>query len=117
MKKKVRSRTKKLKAYNLSSLSDFLPNLKAPRQTTPPEFKLDKKSRQNLVLMKEANQLWTVLNHPAFQSDPLASIHQHLRSTQPVTYEKPETKNMKRGKKAAKRKKPKTSSGSQSMEI
>ncbi|KAH7834010.1 hypothetical protein Vadar_011891 [Vaccinium darrowii] len=93
-KKKVRSRKKKLKAYDLSSLSEFLPDLKAPRQPLPTEFKLTSKSRQNLVL-KETNQLKTVLDHPAFQADPLAAIHQHLQSTQPVTVEKPVKKKSK----------------------
>ncbi|XP_058191403.1 uncharacterized protein LOC131308478 [Rhododendron vialii] len=111
--KKVRSRKKKLKAYDLSTLSEFLPDLKAPRQ--PPEFKLNSKSRQNLVL-KEGNQLKTVLNHPDFQSDPLAAIHQHLQSTQPVTDEKPARKKTKGGKTKSKKKKPRTSSGLKSME-
>ncbi|KAE9447146.1 hypothetical protein C3L33_20943, partial [Rhododendron williamsianum] len=111
--KKVRSRKKKLKAYDLSTLSEFLPDLKAPRQ--PPEFKLNSKSRQNLVL-KEGNQLKTVLNHPDFQSDPFAAIHQHLQSTQPVTDEKPARKKTKGGKTKSKKKKPRTSSGPQSME-
>uniref|UniRef100_A0A5B7CAX4 Ribosome biogenesis protein slx9-like n=1 Tax=Davidia involucrata TaxID=16924 RepID=A0A5B7CAX4_DAVIN len=114
-KKKHKSRQKKLKAYDLSSLTEFLPELKAPQQPTAAEFKLNSKSRQNLVL-KEGNQLRTVLNHPAFQSDPLVSIHQHLQSTQPIMNEKPERKKSKSGKKA-KRKKPKASPGPQSMEI
>ncbi|XAR59422.1 hypothetical protein NMG60_11015257 [Bertholletia excelsa] len=112
--KKVRTRYKKLKAYDLSTLSEFLPDLKASKQPTP-DFKLNSKSRKNLVL-KETNQLKTVLSHPAFQSDPLAAIHQHLQSTQPVRDEKPQRKN-KNGKKKAKKKKPKASSGPQSMEI
>ncbi|KAL7002848.1 hypothetical protein U1Q18_004006, partial [Sarracenia purpurea var. burkii] len=114
-KKKVRSRRRKLKAYDLSSLSEFLPELKTPRQPTPTEFKLNRKSRQNLVL-KESSQLRTVLNHPTFQSDPLAAIHQHLQSTQPVTDEKPARKNAKGGKKA-KKKKYKASPRLHSMEI
>lgn len=114
-KAKFRSRKKKLKAYDLSSLSEFLPDLKAPRQRPPTEFKLNSKSRQNLVL-KEANQLKIVLNHPAFQSDPLAVIHQHLQSTQLVTDDKPERKKIKGGKKKSKKKKSRTSSGPQSME-
>ncbi|CAL5329315.1 unnamed protein product [Camellia sinensis] len=116
-KKKVRSRKKKLKAYDLTTLSEFLPDLKAPMQPAPTEFKLNSKSRQNLVL-KEANQLKTVLDHPAFQSDPLAAIHQHLQSTQPVTDVTPGRKNVKsERKKKAKKKKPKISAGPQSMEI
>ncbi|PSS29311.1 Ribosome biogenesis protein slx9-like [Actinidia chinensis var. chinensis] len=115
-KTKVRSRKKKLKAYDLSTLSEFLPDLKAPRQQTPTEFKLNSKSRQNLVL-KEANQLKTVLSHPAFQLDPLAAIHQHLQSTQPVEDEKPERKNIKRGKNKAKKKKPRTLSVPRAMDL
>ncbi|KAF2318664.1 hypothetical protein GH714_009699 [Hevea brasiliensis] len=90
-KKKLRSRQKKLKAYDLSALTEFLPELTASQkqQSTPAaEFKLNCKSRQKLIL-KEGKQLGTVLNHPAFQSDPLGAIHQHLQSTQPVMDEKP----------------------------
>ncbi|XP_057466188.1 uncharacterized protein LOC130755719 [Actinidia eriantha] len=115
-KTKVRSRKKKLKAYDLSTLSEFLPALRAPRQQTPTEFKLNSKSRQNLML-KEANQLKRVLSHPVFQLNPLAAIHQHFQSTQPVEDEKSEKKNVKRGKNKAKEKKPKTSSLPQSMDI
>ncbi|CAK9143647.1 unnamed protein product [Ilex paraguariensis] len=99
-KKKLRSRRKKLKAYDLSSLSEFLPELKAPRRPTPAEFKLNSKSRQTLVL-KEGNQLRTVLNHPAFRANPLAAIHQHLQSTQPDSNEKTKRKDSKNGKKKA----------------
>ncbi|EXC17278.1 hypothetical protein L484_027465 [Morus notabilis] len=105
-KKNLRSRQKKLKAYNLSSLSEFLPDVKAPRQPTPKKLKLDCKSRQKLIL-KETNQLKAVLNHPAFQSDPLAAIHQHLLNTQPVIDEKPKKKN----------KKSKASAGPESMDM
>ncbi|KAL5790569.1 hypothetical protein ACOSQ2_005457 [Xanthoceras sorbifolium] len=88
-KKKVRSRHKKLKAYDLSSLTEFLPQLKGSRQPAPaPEFKLNCKSRQKLIL-KEGKQLSAVLNHPTFQEDPLAAIHQHLESTQPMSNDKP----------------------------
>ncbi|XP_075653242.1 uncharacterized protein LOC142623682 isoform X2 [Castanea sativa] len=49
-KKKLRSRQKKLKAYDLSSLSEFLPELKIPRQPSPAaEFKLNCKSKQKLM--------------------------------------------------------------------
>ncbi|XP_059652937.1 uncharacterized protein LOC132300029 [Cornus florida] len=115
-KKKLRSRQKKLKAYDLSTLAEFLPELKAQHQpTTAAEFKLNCKSRQNLVV-KEGNQLRTVLNHHEFQLDPLAALHRHLQSTQPVTDEKPERRKNKNGKKT-KRKKNKAQPGPQSMEI
>ncbi|KAL3538846.1 hypothetical protein ACH5RR_002212 [Cinchona calisaya] len=115
-KKKKRSRQKKLKAYNLSSFSEFLPELKAPQEKAPTTLKLNSKTRQNLVLM-EGNQLKAVLNHPAFQSDPLGSIYQHLQNTQPVADKKPKPKDKKTGKKKAKRKKSKASGGRQSMEL
>uniref|UniRef100_A0A6N2KF30 Uncharacterized protein n=1 Tax=Salix viminalis TaxID=40686 RepID=A0A6N2KF30_SALVM len=70
---KLRSRQKKLKAHELSSLTEFLPELKPPRQSKPAsEFKLNSKSRQKLM-----------------RADPLGSIHQHSQSTQPVAEEKP----------------------------
>lgn len=114
-KKKNRSRRKKLKAYDLSSLSEVLPELKSSQQKAPVEVKLNSKTRHNLVL-KESNQLKAVINHPAFQSDPLGAIYQHLQSTQPVADEKPSSKDSKTGKKKMKRKKSKSSGGQQSME-
>ena len=49
-KKKLRSRQKKLKAYDLSAMSEFLPELKAPKQPIPAaKFKLNCKSRQQLM--------------------------------------------------------------------
>ena len=48
-KKKLRSRQKKLKVYNLSSLSEFLPEMKVRQQLTTAEFKLNCKSRQKLM--------------------------------------------------------------------
>ncbi|XP_055835786.1 uncharacterized protein LOC129904271 [Solanum dulcamara] len=114
-KKKVRSRTKKLKAYDLSTLTEFLPELKASQQPKPVEFKLKSKTRKNLVL-KEGNQLQAVINHPAFQSDPLGAIHQHLQSTQPTVDEKPKIRENKNGNRKGK-KKSKASAGLQSMEI
>ncbi|KAJ4716249.1 Ribosome biogenesis protein [Melia azedarach] len=113
-KKKLRSRQKKLKAYDLSSLSEFLPELKAPRQPNPTaEFKVNCKSRKKLIL-KEWKQLSTVLNHPAFQAEPLAAIRQHIESTQPVSDEKQKKKINKNG---SKKKKGKTSTGHQSLDI
>lgn len=115
-KQRKRSRQKKLKAYDLSSLSDFLPELKAPKEPRPAEFKLNSKTRNNLVL-KESNQLKIVINHPTFQSDPLGAIYQHLQNTQPPMDEKPKRKDRKTVKKKAKGKKSKALSGTQSMDI
>ncbi|XP_061956685.1 uncharacterized protein LOC133678405 [Populus nigra] len=76
-KNKLLSRQKKLKACDLSSLTEFLPALKPPRQSKPvAEFKLNSKTRQKLIL-KEGKRLSMVLNHQAFQADALGSIHQH----------------------------------------
>ncbi|KAM3237904.1 putative ribosome biogeneis protein slx9-like [Capsicum chacoense] len=110
-KKKVRSRQKKLKAYDLSTLTEFLPELKTSQQPKPANFKLKSKNRKNLVL-KEGNQLQAVINHPAFQSDPLGAIHQHLQSTQPTVDEKPKRRENRKGKK-----KSKAIAGLQSMEM
>ncbi|KAL2477292.1 hypothetical protein Fot_46306 [Forsythia ovata] len=115
-KQRKRSRQKKLKAYDLSSLSDFLPELKASQESRPAEFKLNSKTRNNLVL-RESNQLKTVINHPTFQSDPLGAIYQHLQNTQPARDEKPKRKDRKAGSKKAKGKKSKALPGTQSMEI
>ncbi|MBA0682964.1 hypothetical protein Goari_024648, partial [Gossypium aridum] len=112
-KKKLRSRQKKLKAYDLSALSEFLPELKAPRAN---DFKLNCKSRQQLIL-KEGKQLSAVLEHPAFQADPLAAIHQHLQNTQPVLDEKPKKKKNQNGGRKKKSKKSKALSRQQSMDI
>lgn len=106
-----RRRQKKLKAYDLSSLSEYLPEVKAPQKSGDAEFKLNCKSRKNLVL-KETNQFKTVVNHPVFQSDPLAAIYQHLQNTQPAV-EKPKRKNSKTRKKAKKN----NLKDSQSMEM
>ena len=67
------------------------------------------------ISLKEGKQLSTVLNHPAFQLDPLAAIHQHLQSTQPVIDEKPKKKKNKNGGRKKKAKKSKASDGPQSM--
>lgn len=115
-KKKLRGRQKKLKVYNLSTLSESLPELKAPRQPIPAaDLKLNCKARQKLIL-KEGKQLSTVLNHPAFQVDPLAAINQHLESTQRVSDEKPKKKMNKNGSKKRKGKS-KTSDRAQSMDV
>ncbi|EYU42692.1 hypothetical protein MIMGU_mgv1a015540mg [Erythranthe guttata] len=111
---KKRRRQKRLKAYDLSSLAEYLPELKSPTETGPVEFKLNSKSRNKLV-MKESNQLKTVMNHPVFQSDPLAAIYQHLQNTQPPVEEKPKKRDNKTKKRKTKKKKSKD--GVQSMEI
>ncbi|KAF8410122.1 hypothetical protein HHK36_002644 [Tetracentron sinense] len=115
-KKKLRSRHKKLKAYDLSSLSEFLPEFRAaPRQPlSATNSKLNAKSRQKLI-EKEGKQLRMVLNHPAYQLDPLSAIHQHLENTKPIPIKKPGQRSCKSGKKA-KGKKSKASSGVQSMD-
>ncbi|CAK7329961.1 unnamed protein product [Dovyalis caffra] len=116
-KNKLRSRQKKLKAYDLSTLTEFLPELKSPQLSKPAAvFKLNSKSRQKLIL-KEGKQLNMVLNHPAFQADPLGSIHQHLLSTQPAAEEKPKKKVNKNGGKKVKGKKSKASTEPQSMDF
>lgn len=53
-KKKLWSRQKKLKAYDLSSLSEFLPELKTLWQPSPAaQFKLNCKSMQKLMWVLE----------------------------------------------------------------
>ncbi|KAK6946069.1 hypothetical protein RJ641_013613 [Dillenia turbinata] len=82
------------------AINKFLPELKAPPQPTTEEanLKLNPKSRGKLI-EKESRRLKIVLNHAAFQSDPLATIHRHLQSTQPVVEEKPKNKSSKNAKK------------------
>ncbi|GAB2291704.1 hypothetical protein Dimus_025955 [Dionaea muscipula] len=116
--KSARRREKKVKAYDLSTLAEFLPAVTEPRET-PAKFHLKKsKSRQKLVL-KESKQLMTVLNHPAFQSDPLAAIHQHLQQTQPIEDKKPVKRKGDGVKKKKKKKKmkSKSSSGPRAMDM
>ncbi|KAF6162680.1 hypothetical protein GIB67_006205 [Kingdonia uniflora] len=45
-------------------------------------------------------QLLAVINHPNYQSNPLAAIQRHLESTQPVIVEEPKKKTKKTGKKS-----------------
>lgn len=66
--------------------------------------------------LKEGNQFQAVINHPAFQADPLGAIHQHLQSTQPTLDEKPKRRENKNGNRKGK-KKSKASAAPQSMEI
>ncbi|TVU51790.1 hypothetical protein EJB05_03238, partial [Eragrostis curvula] len=116
-KQRSRSRQKKLKAYDLSALGEFLPETAAPEQK--PKAKLNCKSRQTLV-QREAAQLKAVLNNPQFQLDPFAAIHQHLLATQPPDAVKKDDA-VKHGKdskdKKRRRRKKNASAGSQSMEI
>ncbi|PWA93947.1 hypothetical protein CTI12_AA065990 [Artemisia annua] len=114
-KTKLRSRQKKLKAYNLSSLAEFLPDVESSKKPTPADFKVTSKSRQKLV-MKESSQMKTVLNDPVFKADPLAALHQHLQSTQPVLEKPPRKKETGKKGQKKKKKKSKASTGSQTME-
>ncbi|XP_020593909.1 putative ribosome biogenesis protein slx9-like [Phalaenopsis equestris] len=81
-KKRLRSRQKKLRAYDLSALSDFLPDEALQKSSKSPVFKLNCKNRQKLVEI-ESELLRSVHRHPAFQADPIAAIQQHLEQTQP----------------------------------
>ncbi|KAL6531783.1 hypothetical protein OROMI_028146 [Orobanche minor] len=110
---KKRSRQKRLKAYDLSSISEYLPELKSSSESKPADFKINSKTR-NKLLLKEGNQLKTVINHPVFQSDPLGAIYQHLQNTQPPADEKPKIKDNKTRKNKTRKKK---SKGMQSMEM
>ncbi|KAG6487237.1 uncharacterized protein LOC122009582 [Zingiber officinale] len=113
-KKKRERRQRKLKAYDLSALSEFLPDLNTiQRPISSKNSKPNSKDRQKLVQIEGAH-LKRVLDDPVFQMDPLAAIHEHLRRTQPP----PETvKERISGKKQSKKKKKKPSSGSQLMDI
>eukprot|EP00262_Sarcandra_glabra_P010473 TRINITY_DN25759_c0_g1_i1.p1 TRINITY_DN25759_c0_g1~~TRINITY_DN25759_c0_g1_i1.p1 ORF type:complete len:166 (+),score=31.48 TRINITY_DN25759_c0_g1_i1:53-550(+) len=117
-KKRLRSRQKKLKAYDLSSLSELLPDLDASPK--PPTYvaklKLNGRSRQKLV-EKESKQLQAVFNHPAFRADPLSAIHQHLQSTQPLPASSQEKRSGKTHKTAKRKNQSKVLSGSQSMDM
>ncbi|XP_066355873.1 uncharacterized protein [Miscanthus floridulus] len=117
-KSKQSRRQKKLKAYDLSALSEFLPEPAAPEQKT--EAKLNCKSRQTLVV-RESARLKAVLDNPQFQLDPFAVIHQHLLATQPPAAAK-DSDAGKQGKEDSKdkkrrRKKKGASSSSQAMDI
>ncbi|CAN1192462.1 hypothetical protein LINPERHAP2_LOCUS41568 [Linum perenne] len=109
-KKKLRSRQRKLKAYDFTALSEFLPDVNAPKPkpVAVKEVKLNSKSRKK-ILQTEKKQMNTILNHPAFLADPLGSIHQHLQSTQPPVEEKPRKKQNKNGNNKSKSKKSKAS--------
>lgn len=122
-KAKLRTRQKKLKAYDLSSLSEFLPELDDLELYTTKQLaadtKLNSKYRQKLIL-KEAEHLNAVLSNPAFRADPLAAIHQHLERTQPASESEVKEKKKTRKNGSTKRKgrnMSNASSGSQEMEI
>lgn len=115
-KKRLQRRQKKLKAYDLSSLSEFLPDVHASAQVTDTsESKLTSKKLQKLV-EKESKQFKAVITHPAFQADPLSAIHLHLLKTQPL---EPVANNQegKTGKKGKRKGKKGTSHRSQLMEL
>ncbi|KAH0448455.1 hypothetical protein IEQ34_022255 [Dendrobium chrysotoxum] len=112
-KKRLRSRQKKLKAYDLSVLSDFLPNESLQKPSRSTDFKVNCKNRQKLV-QKESELLRFVHSHPAFQADPISAIQQHLEQTQPQP--PVETRGSNKSKKE-KRKRSKKSASVQNMEM
>lgn len=117
--RKHQRRQKKLKAYNLSSLLDTLPELNAPQKPCNEDhFKVNCKTRQKLVL-KEGQRLCELFKNDSFQVNPLAAIHQHLRSTQPepvAEKQQPKKKANVNGSKKRK-KKSKAGAGLKSMDI
>ncbi|OAY66349.1 hypothetical protein ACMD2_13215 [Ananas comosus] len=117
-KRRLRSRQRKLKSYDLSALKELLPDLDAPSQcSTAANLKLNCKSRQKIV-QREGAQLRAVLKDPTFAIDPFSAIHQHLVRTQPPPppgdREKPSAKSKNKRKK---NKGKKTSSSTQSMDL
>lgn len=60
--------------------------------------------------LTEGERLNKVLDHPAFQADPIGSIFQHLQSQQPPVEEKPKKKTNTNGSKKRNRKKGKAES-------
>ncbi|KAG4907603.1 hypothetical protein AAZX31_20G115400 [Glycine max] len=114
-KSKQQRRQNKLKAYNLSSLLESLPEVKSSKKPVcENDGKLKCKSRQILVLT-ERDRISAVLNDPNFRADPLSAIHQYIQSKQLVVEEQPKKKVNKNGSK--KKKKSKASTGLQSMEM
>ncbi|KAL9317246.1 hypothetical protein ACSQ67_013763 [Phaseolus vulgaris] len=116
-KSKQQRRQNKLKAYNLSSLLESLPEVKASKKKQPSgenDSKLNCKSRQTLVL-KERDRFSAVIKELSVQADPLFAIQQYLQKTQPVVEELPKKKVNKNGSK--KKKKSKASTGLKSMEF
>lgn len=115
-KKNNRRRKRDLKAFDLTSLSEFLPGLKAPKQkSSAADLRLNCKSRLKFIL-KERKQMDTVLNHSVFQADPLKAIQLHLEGTQPIE-ELKKKKSNKNGSKRRKEKKSKASAIPSSMEM
>ncbi|KAH1227460.1 Inorganic phosphate transporter 1-4 [Glycine max] len=103
---------KKLKAYNLSSLLESLPEVKASKKPGyENDSKLKCKSRQ---ILSERDRISAVLDDPTFQADPLSATHEYVQNKQPVVEEQPKKKVNKNG---SKKKKSKASTGLQSMEI
>lgn len=49
--------------------------------TTPPANHLQSQKSRQTLLQRESNQLQLVMQHPAFQADPLATIRQHLTNS------------------------------------
>ncbi|XP_061368910.1 uncharacterized protein LOC133311817 isoform X2 [Gastrolobium bilobum] len=113
-KNKQQRRQNKLKAYNLSSLLESLPEFKESRKPgREDDFKLNCKSRKKLIL-NEGERLSAILKDHHFQADPLSAIHQHLQNTQPVVKEQPKKKVNKNG---SKKKKSEASTRLQSMSM
>ncbi|KAG0452094.1 hypothetical protein HPP92_011327 [Vanilla planifolia] len=112
-KKRLRSRKKKLKAYDLGVLADFLPDPDSFKKLSakPTDLKLNCKNRLKL-LQKESQQLSAVHSHPLFQADPISAIQLHLEQTQPPIEEEKKPNKGKRDK----RKKAK-SAGLRNMDI
>ncbi|KAH6770287.1 hypothetical protein C2S52_015090 [Perilla frutescens var. hirtella] len=100
-------------AKEITSVRYVFPELKASLASEPADLKLNCKRRNDLVL-KESNKLKMVINHPIYQSDPLAAIYKHLQMTHPATEEKPKRKDGKKRKSKARKKKP---TATKSMDI
>ncbi|RYR37253.1 hypothetical protein Ahy_A09g042169 [Arachis hypogaea] len=116
--KQQRRQKKKLKAYDLSALSEFLPDPepKAPRKPGPQDVKVNCKSRRK-ILLREVQQFSAVLNNPDFKTNPRSAMNEHLRSTLPVAEEqRPKKKVNKNGSKKKKKSKA-SSTGLMSMDM
>ncbi|KAL1296052.1 hypothetical protein HN51_056823 [Arachis hypogaea] len=115
--KQQRRQKKKLKAYDLSALTEFLPDPepKTPRKPDLQDVKVNCKSRRK-ILLREVQQFSAVLNNPDFKSDPVSAMNKHLRSTLPVKEEQRPKKKV--NKNGSKKKKSKASStGLMSMDM
>lgn len=82
-KKKHRSRHTKMKAFDMSTLSESLPDinsslLKKKSTMTPSRSRKNRSKTADILRM----QLGEILQNQYFQSDPLGSIHEHLIQTQ-----------------------------------